>query len=95
MTPLVESAEEDEFMCNMEGVPTDSSNLVLRAFELMQQKKGVSQYFSANLIKQVPMQAGLGGGLANAATAMWGTDELMGNPGSLQEVRLTDLRLVK
>jgi 4-diphosphocytidyl-2-C-methyl-D-erythritol kinase len=87
LTPLVESAEKDEFTCNMEGVPTDSSNLVLRAFELMRQKTGVSQYFSANLIKQVPAQAGLGGGSANAATAMWGANELMGNPASLQEVR--------
>jgi 4-diphosphocytidyl-2-C-methyl-D-erythritol kinase len=87
LTPLAESAEIDEFTCNMEGVPIDSTNLVLRAFELMRQKTGVSQYFSANLIKQVPAQAGLGGGSANAATAMWGANELMGNPASLQEVR--------
>lgn len=78
---------KDEFTCNMEGVPTDSSNLVLRALELMREKTGVSQYFSANLIKQVPAQAGLGGGSANAATAMWGANELMGKPASLEEVR--------
>jgi len=77
---------KDEFTCNMEGVPTDSSNLVLRALELMREKTGVSQYFSANLIKQVPAQAGLGGGSANAATAMWGANELMGKPASLEEM---------
>ena len=62
------------------------TNLVLRALELMREKTGVSQYFNANLIKQCPAQAGLGGGSANAATAMWGANELMGNPASLDEV---------
>lgn len=78
--------ENDEFACNMEGVPMDSSNLVLRALQLMREKTGIQQYFKANLIKQVPAQAGLGGGSANAATAMWGANELMGNPASLDEV---------
>ena len=85
LTPL-KDAESDEFTCNMEGVPTDMTNLVLRALELMREKTGVSQYFNANLIKQCPAQAGLGGGSANAATAMWGANELMGNPASLDEV---------
>ena len=87
LTPLDESCESDEFECNMEGVPVDSSNLVLRALELMRRKTGVNLYFKANLLKQVPAQAGLGGGSANAATAMWGANELMGNPASLDEVR--------
>jgi hypothetical protein len=77
----------DAFTCNMEGVPTDSRNLVIRALELMRQKTGIGQYYRANLIKQVPAQAGLGGGSANAATAMWGANELMGRPASLDEVR--------
>ena len=79
-------AEADEFDCNMPGVPKDSSNLVLRALQLMREKTGVNQYFNANLIKQVPAQAGLGGGSANAATAMWGANELMGRPASLEDV---------
>lgn len=83
----LESGESDEFSCNMEGVPVDSSNLVLRALQLMREKTGIKQYFNANLIKQVPAQAGLGGGSANAATAMWGANKLMGNPASLEQVR--------
>jgi 4-diphosphocytidyl-2-C-methyl-D-erythritol kinase len=73
----------------MEGVPTDSRNLVVRALELMREKTGVQQYFKANLIKQVPAQAGLGGGSANAATAMWGANELMGRPATLEQVSST------
>lgn len=84
LTPIESNA--DEFTCNMPGVPVDQSNLVLRALQLMREKTGVKQYFRANLIKQVPAQAGLGGGSANAATAMWGANQLMGGPASLEEV---------
>lgn len=90
LTPLDEDTTTDEFTCNMEGVPTDSSNLVLRALALMREKTGVKQYFKANLVKQVPAQAGLGGGSANAATAMWGANELMERPASLEEVSRHD-----
>jgi len=77
----------DQFTCNMPGVPVDATNLVLRALALMREKTGMQRYFAANLIKQVPAQAGLGGGSANAATAMWGANHLLGNPASLEEVR--------
>ncbi|CAB9522026.1 erythritol kinase, chloroplastic/chromoplastic [Seminavis robusta] len=82
----LDEGEADEFSCNMEGVPVDSTNLVLRALQLMREKTGVQQYFQANLIKQVPAQAGLGGGSANAATAMWGANQLMGNPATLEQM---------
>ena len=85
---IINGASSDEFSCNMPGVPVDSSNLVLRALELMREKTGVNAYFRANLIKQVPAQAGLGGGSANAATAMYGANELMGNPASLEDVSM-------
>ncbi len=88
LAPLTEG-DTDEFSCNMEGVPVDSSNLVLRALELMREKTGVKMHFKSNLIKQVPAQAGLGGGSANAATAMWGANELMGRPASVEQVRNT------
>lgn len=84
---ILEGADADEFTCNMEGVPVDQTNLVLRALTLMRDKTGNhNTYFSANLIKECPAQAGLGGGSANAATAMFGANELMGNPATLEEV---------
>ncbi len=71
----------------MEGVPTDSTNLVLRALELMRQKTGKTDvFFRADLFKRVPAQAGLGGGSSNAATAMWGANVLMGSPATLEQV---------
>ena len=35
-----EEIEEDVFECNMEGVPTDKTNLVIRALDLMREKTG-------------------------------------------------------
>lgn len=83
------AVEQDEFECNMPGVPVDPSNLVLRALTLMREKTDTHQhlFFKANLIKSVPAQAGLGGGSANAATAMYGANELMGRPATLEQVR--------
>jgi len=84
---LDDDADSDEFTCNMEGVPTDQTNLVLRALTLLREKTGnENTYFVANLIKECPAQAGLGGGSANAATAMFGANQLMGNPASLEEL---------
>ena len=81
------SGDADKFSCNMQGVPTDSSNLVLRALQLMREKTGkTAVYFDADLVKRCPAQAGLGGGSANAATAMWGANELMGRPATLDQV---------
>ena len=81
------SETSDTFSCNMEGVPTDSTNLVLRALQLMREKTGQQMFFDATLIKNCPAQAGLGGGSANAATAMFGCNELMGKPARQDEVR--------
>ncbi len=84
-----ENGGKDVFECNMEGVPTDKTNLVIRALDLVRRKTGnEDKFFKANLVKQVPAQAGLGGGSGNAAAAMWGANQLLGNPATLEEVRM-------
>jgi len=79
--------DQDVFECNMEGVPTDKSNLVIRALDLVREKTGnQDKFFKVNLYKEVPAQAGLGGGSGNAATAMYGANKLLGNPATLEEL---------
>ena len=85
----VVNEDSDIFTCNMPGVPVDETNLVLRALALMRLKTGVRMYFNANLYKECPAQAGLGGGSANAATAMYAANELMGKPATLEQVSLS------
>lgn len=74
------NAVKDSLTCNMEGVPTDSSNLVIKAAELFRQESGKKVYFDFELVKRVPAGAGLGGGSSNGAVALLAVNELCGNP---------------
>jgi len=83
---LPDGATEDEFKCNMPGVPLDRTNLVLRAIDLVRAKTGVTRRLRVQLDKKVPAQAGLGGGSGNAATALWAANELFGRPATLSQL---------
>lgn len=62
------------------GIPSDSSNLAVRAVELLRQHAGIRAGASLGLIKRIPAAAGLGGGSSDAAAALmaanlvWGLD---------------------
>ena len=55
---------KDVFTCTDPSLPTDRSNLVVKAVELFRQKTGLQHYYKIHLIKRIPAQAGLGGGVA-------------------------------
>lgn len=76
----------DSLECNMEGVPTDSSNLVIKAAELFRQKTGLKTYFNFRLEKRVPAGAGLGGGSSNGASALLAVNELCGTPLQIKDL---------
>jgi len=86
LTVLPESAERDELECNLEGVPVDESNLVIRALKLFREKSGIKRFFRVKLEKSTPAQAGMGGGSSNAATAFFGANALCGSPASTAEL---------
>eukprot|EP00892_Ulva_mutabilis_P010536 jgi/Ulvmu1/7855/UM004_0086.1 len=77
----VESGQ-DSLQCNVEDVPTDGSNLIIRALDLFRKHTGITTRFAVKLDKKVPHGAGLGGGSGNAATALWAANELSGRPAS-------------
>ena len=53
-----------------EGVPTDDSNLVLRAAHLLRRKRGVIQGAHITLEKHLPHAAGIGSGSSDAAATL-------------------------
>ncbi len=53
-------------------IPSDRSNLVIRALEAVRQKYGIKSGLDIELLKGIPSQAGLGGGSADAAGAIVG-----------------------
>ena len=71
------SEGEDRITCTDLLIPTDSSNLILRAASLFREKTGSTQHFSFSLEKNIPIESGLGGGSSNAATTLWALNQLM------------------
>lgn len=81
-------ADEDRLSCSDPLLPCDSTNLVLKAASLFRKKTHLPIFAQFHLIKSIPIQAGLGGGSSNAATALWGLNELAGRPATLQDLQL-------
>lgn len=73
-------AEKDELTCTDPSLPTDETNLVLKAAALYRRLSGVPIYVKVALEKKIPCEAGLGGGSSNAATTLWALNQLAGKP---------------
>lgn len=72
--------DRDELTCTDSRLPLDSSNLILKATELFRRKTGSKQAFKIHLTKRIPIEAGLGGGSSNAATALWACNHFARQP---------------
>ena len=83
---LPPSAEADVLTCSLEDLPMDGSNLVSRALDLFRARTGQTRYFRCFLDKRTPMQAGLGGGSSNAATALHAANQLCGAPATNKQL---------
>ncbi|MDX1802871.1 MAG: 4-(cytidine 5'-diphospho)-2-C-methyl-D-erythritol kinase [Alcanivorax sp.] len=62
--------------CDAPDVPTDDSNLILRAAHLLQAHSGCQKGAHITLQKRLPMGGGVGGGSSDAATALLGLNVL-------------------
>jgi 4-diphosphocytidyl-2-C-methyl-D-erythritol kinase len=64
--------------CEHPDVPTDGSNLVLRAAEELRRYAKVRSGAAITLVKRIPVAGGLGGGSSNAAATLLALDRLWG-----------------
>ena len=62
--------------CNDPAVPTDESNLVVKAAARLRDEFGVTKGAKVRLEKRIPMGGGLGGGSSNAAMALIGLTKI-------------------
>lgn len=72
--------------CSNPSLSTGESNLVTKAARLFFQKTGMESAADIHLVKNIPVEAGLGGGSGDAATTLWGLNELYGRPAGLSEL---------
>lgn len=67
-------------------LPTDSSNLIVKAYELLLKESGKSYGANIQLIKRIPIGAGLAGGSADASATLIGLNELWGLSYSINDL---------
>jgi 4-diphosphocytidyl-2-C-methyl-D-erythritol kinase len=76
-------------------LPLDDSNLICKAVDPFCQKTGASPSVHIHLEKNIPVQAGLGGGSGNAATTLWGLNRLLSTGASNQQLALWSAELAR
>eukprot|EP00310_Coccolithus_braarudii_P025763 CAMPEP_0183359478 /NCGR_PEP_ID=MMETSP0164_2-20130417/52320_1 /TAXON_ID=221442 /ORGANISM="Coccolithus pelagicus ssp braarudi, Strain PLY182g" /LENGTH=305 /DNA_ID=CAMNT_0025533597 /DNA_START=261 /DNA_END=1178 /DNA_ORIENTATION=- len=93
LEPIKQHVEFSTSPSDLSSLPTDQTNLVVRALTLYRNKLAERDggslavpRFRAHLVKQIPIDSGLGGGASNAATALFGANELCGRPASRMEL---------
>ena len=85
--PGQESGEEES------RIPLDDRNLVIRALKLLSEDESLFSGLRITLDKNLPSQAGLGGGSSDAAAALLGLNRLYGLGYSMEELAEKALKL--
>ena len=67
---------EISLSCDSSLIPTDGTNLILRAANALRDRYGVRAGVRIHLEKRIPVQGGLGGGSSNGAVALIGLAHL-------------------
>lgn len=61
---------------NLPYLPVNEKNLVYRAIDIIRREYGIKDGVSANIIKRIPVAAGMAGGSTDAAAAFVGMNQL-------------------
>ncbi|NMB80305.1 MAG: 4-(cytidine 5'-diphospho)-2-C-methyl-D-erythritol kinase, partial [Ignavibacteria bacterium] len=69
-------ADEFEFTCNDASIPNDENNLVVKAKLLLENHINKKLNVKIDLEKNIPSQAGLGGGSSDAAATLISLNEM-------------------
>lgn len=71
-------SEADELIltCDNEKIPTDETNLIIKAAKVLRERFEIKKGAKIHLEKRIPAPGGLGGGSSNAAIALLGLKKL-------------------
>lgn len=68
-------AKKISLRCNVSSLPVTSDNLAFRSAKLLQEAYAIDKGVNIELIKRIPIGAGLAGGSSNAAYVLWGLNK--------------------
>lgn len=81
-----EESEELILTCDIESVPTDETNLIIKAANVLKEKFNVKKGAKIHLEKRIPSPGGLGGGSSDCAVALLGLAKLWNLEISLEKL---------
>lgn len=79
-------APKDTYFSTESSLGFNEENFIYRALQLFRNKTRRKDGVKIELIKKIPMEAGLGGGSSNIATTLWGLNELFDKPAREDEL---------
>lgn len=86
ITMELNSSNRIMLSCSQEGIPCDKKNIAYQAAEKFLMKTAFKTGLHMHIEKNIPHQAGLGGGSADAAAVLHGLNHLLDNPLSLSQL---------
>ncbi|HLX13517.1 MAG TPA: 4-(cytidine 5'-diphospho)-2-C-methyl-D-erythritol kinase [Bacteroidota bacterium] len=89
----LEEANTIEFSCDSPGVPSDETNLCVRAARLVQERFAIGGGARITLQKMIPIGAGLGGGSSDAASTLLGLVKLWGISATRKDLHTLAVKL--
>ena len=63
-------SDNDNYTCNKSFIRFNEKNSIIKMINVVKERYNITDHFSINLRKTVPIQAGLGGGTADAASTL-------------------------
>lgn len=90
---IEECNQETYLTSNVTDIPLDESNLVMKAYRFMQRHYGVTQSFHIHIHKEIPAQAGLGGGSGDAGALIRFLLEYCNIEENLEDVALKSVEI--
>ena len=80
-------ASEDNYYCNWSYITYNEHNSIYKMISLLKERYSINDHYYVKLLKSVPIQAGLGGGTADAAAALRIFEKLYDLKLDKQEIR--------
>lgn len=80
-------SEKDSFHSEGSDFHWNENNFIFKAVLLFRKKTNLNDPLKIELIKRIPVHAGLGGGSSNIASTLWGLNELFNRPASTEDLQ--------